>query len=497
MADDAPGTTGHGSTAGHSDSHGHGRDDEVPPSRLIRLLPAGLDCLIALYAVELCLIALTGGVTVGMMSLTGAAKPVLWLILLVPLRLTIGGESWLADLARTTVGRVARTWALLRPGVSPAVIDSAFAIAVVLAASVPAAFLANLVLEPARPPGFTLPFSNELFVEVFAAWDSGWYWDIATRGYYFRTDEQSSVAFFPLYPTLMRALAAPFGGGAGATWIAGIVLSMTSCVLALIALHRLTEQIFGSREVARRTVMYVVVFPWSLFLLKVYAESLFLLMSVLAISCAWNHRWWQAGLWGALATLARPNGILIGLPLALLALGDKPRARQLASRWLVLAPIPAAIIGYSAYVYTLSGDPLAWMSAQTFWDYSVGNPPWQQLQRVIAALLEHGLYGYFLMSDIAPIEFLQAASALIVLALTPAVFRRLGVAMGAYVLVSMLVPLSGSALEGLGRYASVLFPVFMIVGSMQSQRAYEAIVVGCVVFRTMLGAFFVTWQPTY
>ena len=82
-------------------------------------------------------------------------------------------------------------------------------------------------------------------------------------------------------------------------------------------------------------------------------------------------------------------------------------------------------------MYTLSGDPLAWMSAQTFWDYSVGNPPWQQLQRVIAALLEHGLYGYFLMSDIAPIEFLQAASALIVLALTPAVFRRLGVAMGA------------------------------------------------------------------
>jgi hypothetical protein len=368
---------------------------------------------------------------------------------------------------------------------------------VVLAASVPAAFLANLVLVPAMPPGFSLPFSNDRFVEVFTAWDSGWYWDIATRGYYFRTDGQSSVAFFPLYPTLMRVLAAPFGGGAGATWIAGIVISMTSCMLALVTLHRFTEQLFGSREVARRTVMYVVVFPWSLFLLKVYTESLFLLVSVLAISSAWNGRWSRAGIWGALATLTRPNGILIGLPLALLALRDKPGARRLASRWLVLAPIPAVMIGYSAYVYTLSGDPLGWMSAQAFWGYSIGNPPLQQLQRLTAAVLAFGPYDFFLTSDIAPIEMLQAGSALTVLALTPAVFRRLGVAMGAYVLVSMLVPLSGSALEGLGRYASVLFPVFMIVGSMQSQRAYEAIVIGCVVFRTLLDVFFVTWQPAY
>ncbi len=69
--------------------------------------------------------------------------------------------------------------------------------------------------------------------------------------------------------------------------------------------------------------------------------------------------------------------------------------------------------------------------------------------------------------------------------------------MGAYVLLSMLVPLSGNAVEGLGRYASVLFPVFMIVGSLQSQRAYEAIIIGCVVFRTLLSIFFVTWQAAY
>jgi hypothetical protein len=377
------------------------------------------------------------------------------------------------------------------------VIDSAFALLLVLAVTVPGGLIANLVLEPARPLGFTLPFVNQRFFEVFAAWNSGWYWDIATHGYYFRADGQSSIAFFPLYPMLMRALAMPFGGGDGAVWIAGMVIALTSCAFALVTIHRFTEEIFGSRDIARRTVTCVVVFPWSLFLTRVYAESLFLLMSVLAISRAWDGRWWRAGIWGALATLARPNGILIGLPLALLAMRDRPSVGQLASRWIAMVLIPVALIGYSLYVYTLTGDPLSWMSAQEHWGYSLGHSPLQQLQRLVDAILRHGLYGYLLTSHVAPIELLQGASALVVLMLVPAVFRRLGMAMGAYVLVSLLVPLSGSALEGLGRYASVLFPVAILIGCMKSQRGYEAIVATCLVFHTILICFFVTWNPAY
>jgi hypothetical protein len=364
-------------------------------------------------------------------------------------------------------------------------------------ASSAAAFFANLIFEPAIARGFSLPFSNEKFVEIFAAWDSGWYWDIATRGYYFRPDGQSSIAFFPLYPMLMRAAAAPFGGGASATWVAGIVVAFTAYLLALIAIHRFTERVFGSREVARRTVLYITVFPWSLFMARVYSESVFLLTSALAVSCAYDRRWWRAGVWGALATLARPNGILIGLPLALLACRDKPSIREFASRAVSLTPVPLALAGFSVYVYSLSGDPLGWMSAQTHWGYSLGHGPWQQLQRVVAEFLDHGPYRYFFISDLAPFELLQATTALVFLALAPLVFRRLGAAMGAYVLVSLLVPLSGNTLEGLGRYTSVLFPVFMLVGSLTTARIHEALLMVSLIFRTLLVCLFVTWQPIY
>ena len=202
-------------------------------------------------------------------------------------------------------------------------------------------------------------------------------------------------------------------------------------------------------------------------------------------------------MWGALATLARPNGILIGLPLALLALGGRPAARVLTSRFTALLPIPLALAGYCAYVYTLSGDPVAWLSAQAHWGYSLGHRPWQQLVQMIARIVKYGFYDYFFLSGMAPYRLFHGVAALLFLAVTPAIFKRLGVAMGAYVLASLLVPLTGNALEGIGRYAAVLFPAFMLAGSFKSPRLHEAILIVAALFLALFVCLFSTGRPIY
>lgn len=469
----------------------------VRPSSAARLILPAFDLLLAGYAAGLALILITGGLDLGVVRLHEPAKPVFVLLMLIPLRLAVGGHSWVADPVQRVAMHAAASVGAVWTRVPAAVADTLVAVITIRAATLSAAFLANIVFEPAIPRGFTLPFSNEKFVEIFVAWDSGWYWDIATRGYYFHADAPSSVAFFPLYPMLMRAAAAPFGGGAAATWIAGIVVALAAYVLALIAIHRFAERLFGSREVARRTVLYIAVFPWSLFMTQVYAESVFLLTSVLAVSRGYDRQWWRAGMWAALATLARPNGFLVAVPLALMALQGGPSVRVVASRFAALLPVPAALAGFSAYVYTVAGDPIGWMSAQSHWGYSLGHPPWQQLQRMLGAFFDHGAYGYFFSSELAPFELLHGASALVFIALTPLIFKHLGAAMGAYVLVSLLLPLSSNTLEGLGRYVSVLFPAFMLVASATSDRSHEAVVIVSLVFRTLLICLLVTWQPIY
>jgi hypothetical protein len=462
-----------------------------------RLLADGFDLLITAYGISLLLTTLTGGVDLGFVSARNPTKPILMLLVLVPVRVAWGAPSFLSEsvkpLAVRALQLVRRGWQRAPPSVR----DTLVTVTTVRLATLSAAFLGNLVFDKARPPGFAMPFANEKFVEVFAAWDSGWYWDIARNGYYFRPDAESSIAFFPLYPLLVRMIAAPFGGSDQATWVAAIIVSGVAYVLGLIALYRFTERVLGSRDAARRTMVLVAVFPWSLFLGRVYTEGLFLLFTVLACSRAYEGRWTQAGWWGALATLTRPNGILIGVPLALIAMRDRPALRVLVARAVPLSLMPVALAAYSAYVYTLAGNPLAWMAAQSQWNYTIGNLPWRQLVRITSTLVISGPYEYFFTSPGAAFDLLHGVTALLAVAVMPFVFKRLGVAMGAYVLVSLLVPLSGSSPAGWGRYVSVLFPGFMLVGSVVSPRALEAIVIVCMVFRTLLTCFFVTWQPIF
>ncbi len=459
-----------------------------------------LDAAIAAYSAVGLLYLATGGFDLGLFSVRRFSKPFLLLLVLSSLRVAIPRSSWLPRLlgrgwqaARERAASLER-----RTPWASAAFDALVAVLTVHLLPKGTAFLANLLFPPARPRPFAMPFASTKFAETFAAWDSGWYFDIARRGYYWSPDGQSSLAFFPLYPMLMRALAWPFGGGDRALWIAGTTLSYACLFLGLAVLHRLTATSFGGdREIARRTVLYVAVFPFAYFFTQVYTESLFLFTSVSATAAAVAARWGWAGLFGALAALTRPNGILISVPLGLLALSGRPRPGELARRAAALALVPLGFGAYCAFADRLSGHPLGWLHAQAQWGYTVGNRPWVELMRLLDGLEKHGLYGYFFSDPLAPYYFLHGTVALLFVALVPSVFTRVGVALGAYLALSLYVPLTGNALEGIGRYAATLFPAFMLLGTIRSRRVHEAILIGSALVLSLLTSLFVGFYPMY
>ena len=469
-------------------------------SRLASRALALADGLIVAYAAVGLLFLVTGGFDLGFVSVRRFSKPFLLLLALVALRAAVPQASWLTR-------RIGFGWAWARAAYlrlearsawPPAALDALAAVLSVHVLTKGTTFLANLLFAPARPRPFPMPFESARFAETFAAWDSGWYFDIAQRGYYWSESGQSSLAFFPLYPLLMRAVAWPFGGGDRALWVAGIALSYLCLLLGLTVLHRLTDLHFGGREVARRTVLYVAVFPFAYFFTQVYTESLFLLTSVSAVAAAFSRRWGWAGCFGALTALTRPNGILIAVPLGLLALAGRPSVGELARRTAALSLVPLGFAAFCGFAYRLSGDPLGWLRAQAQWGYSVGNRPWVELMRLVDGLERSGLYGYFFSDPLAAYYFLHGVIAIVFVALAPSVFRQLGLALGAYVAVSLYVPLSGNALEGIGRYAATLFPVFMLLGSLvRSRRVHEALLVSGALVLSLLSALFATWRPVY
>ena len=142
---------------------------------------------------------------------------------------------------------------------------------------------AALPLSPWIPSSWVRPGVLPV-LDAFSHWDGLRYVDIALSGY--GTADPTTVAFFPLYPLLMRAGAMLTGSVTlQSLEIWGIVISNLCLLIAAGLLVALCRMEFG-KAVASRAAWYLLIFPTSLFLSAIYAESLFLALSLGSVLAA-------------------------------------------------------------------------------------------------------------------------------------------------------------------------------------------------------------------
>ena len=191
---------------------------------------------------------------------------------------------------------------------------------------------------------------------VWARFDSGYYLAISTEGYAPRSD---AVNFFPLYPLLVRAFA--MGNPSLVGW-AGVALSTTSYVLAMLVLFGTLERSYGA-ACATASILSISVFPTAFFFSAIYTEGLFLLLSVLVYWATENHRLALAAIFVSLASLTRINGILLAtIPLSYsLFDGSHPKWCDVA-RTFILSVLGLTV--YSLCLWRTNGDPLAFITSQ-------------------------------------------------------------------------------------------------------------------------------------
>jgi Mannosyltransferase (PIG-V) len=211
----------------------------------------------------------------------------------------------------------------------------------------------------------------------WANWDGVWYIRIAGHGYAAYPDSQ---AFFPLYPLLVHYLGRALGSEFE---LAGIVLSL-ACFLALcVMLYKLAAREFSPR-VGYWTVVFLSVFPTSLFFQAVYTESLFVLLVVTCFYFSRRGTWPLAGLAGLLATATHVSGIVLVLPTALLYLRERgwdPRRIRLSAAALLL--VPGGLLLWMAYLKRTFGDALLFRQAEAHWGRTFAWP-WQTVARGVS-----------------------------------------------------------------------------------------------------------------
>ena len=360
------------------------------------------------------------------------------------------------------------------------------------------------------PAGLTTPFgaTGDLLTAPLGRWDSVWFLAIADGGY----GDGAREAFFPLYPLLVRIVAAPFGSGL----IGGALLSTALLGVALVLLHRLVA-LDHPRAVARNAVLVTALFPMSFFFSAVYSESLFLALSIGAVYAARRERWAWAGLLGMLAATTRSAGVLLLVPLAMIYLWDVARPSWRTGRplradvlWLALVPLGLAL--YCGLLALGGHDPLAPFNAQEVWFRSFAGPfagawdglvaAWQGARQLLSGARQPV---YFTAWGGDP--FLGARHnvelfvwLVLALAATAGVLRRLPAAYGAYVVAALALPLSypvaPQPLMSLPRFVAVLFPlaiwlaVWMTGRAVRERIVLAAFAVGLAIYT----GIFATWH---
>ncbi len=365
------------------------------------------------------------------------------------------------------------------------------------------AFLANVTFPAYQAGPVTMFDRPSPFWDGFTRYDAGWYYQIARHGYRFvvggppvGVGKAGKIAFFPVYPILMRCAGLLFGRAPSDVYLGGILVSWTSFALAMIALFHLARLDLPARR-AERAVVLTAVFPFAFFFGLVYTESLFLLLTVLSFYGFRTRRWWLGGAAGALATATRVNGILMLPALAWIAWRAAPPTRRDRARAAAgVLSVTAGVAAYSVFVYRLSGNPFEWAASISRWDYHPGGAPWAAPLALITRILMHP-YAYLAGDRMAPYDTLYGVTGILFLAAVPLVWRRLGAAYGLFMLLNLWLPLSSGAFEGVGRYCSVLFPCFIWLASIKSRHAGTALVVVFAMFYTLALALFTTIHPLF
>ncbi len=344
---------------------------------------------------------------------------------------------------------------------------------------------------PKTPPWRV--YDND-FLNMPARWDTGWYLRIAENGYTWdpsHAGQMQDIAFFPAYPALMH-----YGSLflARQYLLAAVLVSFLAFFFALRYLFRFARETIGD-DAAGTAVALLAAYPFALFYSTAYTEALFLLTTVAACYHFEREELWKAGLWGLAAGLSRPNGCLLSVVLALMAIRDgRTRSlRALADRLAAAAMPGIGMLIFSTYMYVLTGHPLQWAA-----NHAAFGRVYRSLDALVGDRIGYiqinGLYNYM---TVLSLDLINVIPVIFALGGVWPVYRRLGAPYAAMILVNVLLPLLMGGVLSMGRITSVMFPLFLWLGAAIPERHRSGWLMGFAMLQALGAVAFFTWRPLY
>jgi len=285
---------------------------------------------------------------------------------------------------------------------------------------------------------------HNALVGVWERFDTLWYLRIAQHGY----DLPRAVVFYPLYPAAIRLISYVLPLTAAA-----LLVSTVGAFFFFWGLLRLgREQLSDTGKL--RMLLVVCAWPTSFVLFAGYAESLTVALIVWAVAFARRERWWPATACGLLAGLSRPSGVLVAIPLAILAL----RSRRLSSMAVLFTPV--GLLGYWAWLRWTGR--LSVVEAYRVYQGSTFAPPWASVRQTLGLIITQH-------EGLLAIKF-----GLVVLMAVLSLRREVRIEdkLFAMAVILQMLMYTGRPLLGAARYLLLVYPGFVVLGRLAERLSW-------------------------
>ncbi len=312
------------------------------------------------------------------------------------------------------------------------------------------------------------------YLGMVSLWDGEWYHRIALYGYPATLPHdlaghvtQSSWAFYPLYPAVVRSVMTVTGAG----WpLAATSVGLVCGAGAVVVMRSVVEPLAGA-STALWTVAFFCFFPAAPVLQLAYTEALASLVLLACLLALQRRSYLTAALLCLMVGLTRP----IAVPLAVVVVWHAVRrwrqrrsqplpTRQAAALWVTVGAAAASALLWPAVAAVATGDVRAYPETMAAWRVSRSVTPlrpwWDMSQLVLGPW-------------VGPVTLALVLAALLWWVTGPAGrliagdLRTWVLAYSAYLLV-VLDPYTS-----LPRYLLLLFPLGTLLAAVSSSRAYR------------------------
>jgi hypothetical protein len=223
------------------------------------------------------------------------------------------------------------------------------------------------------------------------SWDSRWYLEIAAHGYPEALGtrlDTNNLAFFPLYPALVRAVAAVAPGSRATV---GLLVAVGFSFVAAWGVFAVGDRLYGRRAGTVLTVLWGVL-PVATVQWLGYTESVFTAFAAWGLYAVLTGRWVWAGWLAVLAGLTRPTGIAVAAAVTVAALPAAWRGERRALVGALIAPL--GWLGYVAWVGLRLGRVDGYFAVQRLWrnEWDGGRTTLRSLRRFLMYLTQPQLF---------------------------------------------------------------------------------------------------------